>query len=201
MELTSRIAAMIEPSLLAMGFILVRVRFGGAKRPVLQIMAERPDGTMSVEDCADVSRAVSAILDVEDPISSEYVLEVSSPGIDRPLMRLDDYRRFAGYEAKVETVMPVEGRKRYRGRLVGIEGEDVLITVDGLTWRLPFPLIGDARLVLTDDLIAASLKGTLLPPGADEVAKVAAVAGEDAGDEELIEDDAAAEEPAGEKTA
>ncbi|MFA5121166.1 ribosome maturation factor RimP, partial [Zavarzinia sp.] len=186
MELTNRIAAMIEPSLLAMGFLLVRVRFGGAKRPVLQIMAERPDGTMTVEDCADVSRAVSAILDVEDPISSEYVLEVSSPGIDRPLMKLDDFRRFAGYEAKVETVMPVEGRKRYRGRLVGIDGEDVLITVDGQDYRLPFPLIGEARLVLTDDLIAASLKGTLLPPGADEVAKVAAVA--DDGDEETIDD-------------
>ncbi|PWR24494.1 ribosome maturation factor RimP [Zavarzinia aquatilis] len=200
MELTSRIAALIEPSLLAMGFLLVRVRFGGAKRPVLQIMAERPDGTMTVEDCADVSRAVSAILDVEDPISSEYVLEVSSPGIDRPLMKLDDFRRFSGYEAKVETVMPVEGRKRYRGRLTGIDGEDVLITVDGQDYRLPFPLIGEARLVLTDDLIAASLKGTLLPPGAEDVARVAAVADAE-GDEETIDDAAVADEPAGEKTA
>ncbi|WP_268967291.1 ribosome maturation factor RimP [Zavarzinia marina] len=167
MELTDRIATMIEPSLLAMGFLLVRVRFGGAKRPVLQIMAERPDGTMTVEDCAEVSRAVSALLDVEDPISGEYVLEVSSPGLDRPLVKLDDYRRFAGYEAKIETVMPVEGRKRYRGRLIGTDGEDVLVTVDGQDHRLPFPLIGEARLVLTDDLIEASLKGKLLPPRAD----------------------------------
>ena len=169
MELTDRIATMIEPSLLAMGFLLVRVRFGGAKRPVLQIMAERPDGTMTVEDCAEVSRAVSALLDVEDPIAGEYVLEVSSPGLDRPLVKLDDYRRFAGYEAKIETVMPVEGRKRYRGRITGTEGEDVLVTVDGQNFRLPFPLIGEARLVLTDDLIEASLKGKLLPPRADGV--------------------------------
>ncbi|PWR20895.1 ribosome maturation factor RimP [Zavarzinia compransoris] len=197
MELTSRIVALIEPSLLAMGFLLVRVRFGGAKRPVLQIMAERPDGTMTVEDCAEVSRAVSAILDVEDPISGEYVLEVSSPGIDRPLVKLDDYRRFAGYEAKVETAMPVEGRKRYRGRLTGIEGEDVLIHVDATDYRLPFPLISEARLVLTDDLIAASLKGALLPPGGEDAAKVAAaVPGTETEDDTAGETDAA-----GDKTA
>lgn len=166
MELTARIAAMIEPSLLSMGFLLVRVRFGGSKRPTLQIMAERPDGTMTVEDCAEVSRAVSAILDVEDPIASEYVLEVSSPGIDRPLMKLEDYLRFGGYEAKIETSLPVDGRKRYRGRLRGVEGEDILVEVDGTLYRLPFPLVAEARLVLTDDLIAASLKGTLPPPGA-----------------------------------
>lgn len=199
MELTDRISAMIEPSLLAMGFLLVRVRFGGAKRPVLQIMAERPDGTMTVEDCADVSRAVSAILDVEDPISSEYVLEVSSPGIDRPLMKLDDYRRFAGYEAKIETAMPVEGRKRYRGRLGGIDGEDVLVTVDGQDYRLPFPLIAEGRLVLTDDLIAASLKGTLLPPGVEDVAKVTAALPADEADE-TIDDSAEDDESAGEET-
>ncbi|RJF89559.1 ribosome maturation factor RimP [Oleomonas cavernae] len=168
MELTARIAALIEPSLLSMGFLLVRVRFGGARRPTLQIMAERPDGTMSVEDCAEVSRAVSAILDVEDPITSEYVLEVSSPGIDRPLMKLEDYRRFGGYEAKIETVLPVEGRKRYRGRIRGVEGEDILVEVDGTLYRLPFSLIGEARLVLTDDLIEASLKGALPPPGVDD---------------------------------
>lgn len=199
MELTDRISAMIEPSLLAMGFLLVRVRFGGAKRPVLQIMAERPDGTMTVEDCADVSRAVSAILDVEDPISSEYVLEVSSPGIDRPLMKLDDYRRFSGYEAKIETAMPVEGRKRYRGRLGGIDGEDVLVTVDGQDYRLPFPLIAEGRLVLTDDLIAASLKGTLLPPGVEDVAKVTAALPADEADE-TIDDSAEDDESAGEET-
>lgn len=197
MELTNRIATLIEPSLLAMGFLLVRVRFGGAKRPVLQIMAEKPDGTMTVEDCAEVSRAVSAILDVEDPISGEYVLEVSSPGIDRPLVRIDDYRRFAGYEAKVETAMPVDGRKRYRGRLIGIDGEDVLIHVDAQDYRLPFPLISEARLVLTDDLIAASLKGALLPPGADDVAKVAAAAP----GQETETDTAGAAEAAGDQTA
>jgi ribosome maturation factor RimP len=142
-----------------MGYDLVRVRFVSGGRPRLQIMAERPDGTMSVEDCAEVSHTVSAVLDVEDPIDGEYVLEVSSPGIDRPLVRPEDYKRFSGFEAKLETAEPVEGRRRFRGRLAGCEGDDVRIEVQGLGLvRLPFAGIAEGKLVLTDDLIRASLK-------------------------------------------
>ena len=156
-----RIARLIGPPLEAMGFSLVRVRYGGGRRPILQIMAERADGTMTVADCADVSRAVSAVLDVEDPIPGEYMLEVSSPGIDRPLTRLADFDRFKGFEARVELSLPQDGRKRFRGRILGLaEGEDVqLADADGSTVLLPFHAISDAKLVLTDDLIAASLRG------------------------------------------
>jgi len=157
----TRIARLIGPPLEAMGFSLVRVRYGGGRRPILQIMAERADGTMTVADCADVSRAVSAVLDVEDPIPGEYMLEVSSPGIDRPLTRLIDFERFKGFEARIEMSLPQDGRKRFRGRLLGLaEGEEVqLADADGSTVLLPFHAIADAKLVLTDDLIAASLRG------------------------------------------
>lgn len=166
MDLQTRIAALIEPSLHAMGFMLVRVRFGGTKRPTLQIMAERPDGTMTVEDCADVSRAVSALLDVEDPIPSNYLLEVSSPGLERPLVRIEDYQRFAGYETKLETALPIDGRKRWRGRILGTDGDRVRLDVEGGERDFDFAGIAEARLVLTDDLVAASLKGMLPPPPA-----------------------------------
>src|SRR6056297_3500273 len=121
MDLLDRVHDIIEPAAEAMGYELVRVHLSGGRRPVLQVMVERADrAPMNVDDCAEVSRAVSAVLDVEDPVPGEYVLEVSSPGIDRPLTRLADFERFAGFEAKVETEAPIEGRKRFRGRLEGV---------------------------------------------------------------------------------
>lgn len=155
---------MLEPAVRAMGYELVRVRLSGARaRPVLQVMAERPDGTMDVEDCAALSRAVSALLDVEDPIQGEYELEVSSPGIDRPLVRPGDFKRFAGYEARIELVRPRDGRRRFKGLLKGVEGETVLLEVSGqgpepVIERLGLSEIAEAKLLLTDDLIRASLK-------------------------------------------
>lgn len=154
-----RLANLFHPSLDAMGYELVRVQMMGGNRPVLQVMAERADReAMTVENCAEISRTLSAILDVEDPIGDAYQLEVSSPGIDRPLTRPGDFDRFAGFEAKVETRAPVEGRKRFRGKLIGIEGDDILIEAgkEGETVRLPFAEMSKARLILTDDLIAAS---------------------------------------------
>jgi len=178
MESAARIEALIEPAVEAMGFHLVRVRFGGGRRPVLQIMAERHDGTMSIDDCADLSRALSALLDVEDPVPGEYELEVSSPGIDRPLTRPGDYVRFAGFEARVETHAPIEGRKRFRGRVAGLDGESVLIDLPEGRMRLPFGAIAEGRLVLTDELIQASLKGHM-PPPRPVTAEPAAQAGAD----------------------
>src|ERR1700722_7539296 len=129
---TDRITSMILPSIEAMAYRIVRVAFTGGRRPTLQIMAERlDDAAMSVDDCADISRNISAILDVADPIESEYTLEVSSPGIDRPLVVREDYVRFAGYEAKIETARPVDGRKRFRGRLLGADESAVRLVLDG----------------------------------------------------------------------
>ena len=125
-------------------------------------MAERSDGaTMTVENCAEISRALSALLDVEDPIEGAYNLEVSSPGIDRPLVRLEDFARFAGFEAKIETARPVDGRKRFSGRLDGVsEGRVRLDLGDGEVAAVPYEDIREAKLVLTDELIAASLNDT-----------------------------------------
>ena len=153
-----RIAEIVRPTVEAMGFDLVRVRLMGTRRPTLQIMAERPDGRMEVEDCAELSRALSAVLDVEDPIASEYTLEVSSPGIDRPLTRPEDFERWAGFVAKLETDAPIDGRKRWKGVLSGREDEDILIETDQGAARLAFGALADAKLVLTDDLVEASLK-------------------------------------------
>jgi ribosome maturation factor RimP len=154
-----RIATLIEPAVAGLGFRLVRVRVMGGRRLTLQIMAERPDGRMEVDDCARLSHALSALLDVEDPIDREYSLEVSSPGIDRPLTRLEDFERWKGWTAKLETDAPVEGRKRFKGDLLGTDGADVLIALEGgQTARLPFDALDDAKLVLTDALIEASLK-------------------------------------------
>lgn len=155
----AEIARMIAPSLEAMGYDVVRVRLSGGGRPVLQIMAERRDGAdMTVEDCAEISRAVSALLDVEDPIAGAYVLEVSSPGLDRPLTRLDDFVRFAGHEAKLELDEPVDGRKRFRGRLAGLEGDQLRMTTEDGDRLLPVAAIRSARLVLSDTLIADAAK-------------------------------------------
>jgi len=160
MSIEDRISALIAPSLQAMGYELVRVLLQGQKHQVLQIMAERADrASMTVEDCADISRSISALLDVEDPIPSAYSLEVSSPGIDRPLTRLQDYERFAGFEAKVETLRPVDGRKRFRGLLLGLdEANNVRLEVETVQVLIPFTDIHRSKLVLTDELIAAAMQ-------------------------------------------
>lgn len=160
MRPTQRIEELISPSLAAMGYELVRAQLSGRERPVLQVMIERADrGPLTVDACAEVSRAVSAILDVEDPIRGSYRLEVSSPGIDRPLVRLSDYDRFAGHVAKVELAAPRDGRRRFRGRLLGTDDGHVRLVEDESKEpvELPFEAIRSAKLVLTDELIAASL--------------------------------------------
>jgi ribosome maturation factor RimP len=157
--LAERLRAAISPVVAGMGFRLVRVRFVTGGRPRVQVMAERADGSMTVEDCASLSQALSAVLDVEDPIHGEYTLEVSSPGIDRPLTSLEDFARFAGRAARAELKGLKDGRRRFRGVLRGIEGQDVLIEEEGgAIVRLPFPAIEEAKLVLTDELVAESLK-------------------------------------------
>ncbi|HAK63247.1 MAG: ribosome maturation factor RimP [Pseudomonadota bacterium] len=160
-DLIGRIGEAITPAVEAMGFALVRISYTGSRRPVLQIMAERENGEMSIEDCAELSRVISALLDVEDPIAGEYTLEVSSPGIDRPLTRPKDFERFAGHLAKVETAQPVQGRRRFRGVLGGLAASgEMLLLEDEACGRveLPLALLLKARLVLTDALIAESLK-------------------------------------------
>jgi ribosome maturation factor RimP len=153
---TTRVERIITPSLEAMGFRVVRISFGGGGRPTLQIMAEPADGRpMSVEHCAEISRAVSALLDVDDPIPLAYTLEVTSPGIDRPLISRQDFERFAGFEAKVELARSRDGRKRFRGKLVGMEGDDVALDVEGERVAVPLAEVLRAKLLLTDELIKA----------------------------------------------
>ena len=152
-----RLAEIVTPTVEGLGFDLVRLRLMGGRRAMLQIMAERPDGGIEVDDCARISRAVSAVLDVEDPISGEYVLEVSSPGIDRPLTRLKDFERWAGYEARIETEEAIDGRRRFKGELAGVQDGEVLIAIAEGTIGLAFEMIADAKLVLTDALVAESL--------------------------------------------
>ncbi len=157
-----RLAGIVTPTIEGMGFRLVRLRLMGGKRITLQIMAERDDGTMEVENCAQLSRALSAALDVEDPIEREYRLEVSSPGIDRPLTRIEDFARWQGYQARLETADLIDGRKRFKGALAGVEGSQVLIEIDDVdidgAIGLEFDWLADARLVLTDELVAESLR-------------------------------------------
>ncbi|HSM94746.1 MAG TPA: ribosome maturation factor RimP [Rhizomicrobium sp.] len=149
----------IEPAVEAAGYRLVRLRLMAGKTKRLQIMAERPDGTMNVDDCARLSRALSEFLDAEDPIEGEYDLEVSSPGIDRPLTRQSDFSRWAGHEAKIELVNPDEtGRKKFKGLLLGLDGNDVMLEADGSRYKFPFRGIAEAKLVLTDKLIQEDLK-------------------------------------------
>lgn len=158
--LTERLTDLIEPTATAAGFELVRVRLTGAKKLTLQIMAERPDKTMTAEDCAKLSRAISAVFEEKDPIPGEYILEVSSPGIDRPLTRLKDFHDWQGYSAKIELDRLADGRKRFAGVLGGVDGDSVVLDVEGASDSvlLPFAWIADAKLVLTDDLIAESLR-------------------------------------------
>ncbi|HJU19375.1 MAG TPA: ribosome maturation factor RimP [Stellaceae bacterium] len=154
---TNHIAALIEPSLSAMGYRLVRVALTSGRRATLQIMAERQDDApMTVEDCADISRSLSALLDVADPIAGSYMLEVSSPGIDRPLVRAEDYNRFAGFEARVELNEPLAGRRRFRGRLIGTSENNVRLMTEAGEVRLPLAAVGRAKLVLSEALIAAA---------------------------------------------
>lgn len=154
-----RIAEIITPVVEDMGFEVVRVRLMTGKDSVLQIMVQKPDGTIEVDQCAEVSTALSAILDVEDPILDVYNLEVSSPGIDRPLTRLKDFDQWQGFEAKVETDELIDGRRRFKGELAGIDGDDVLLTIEEGTIGLKFAWLSDAKLVLTDELIRDVLRG------------------------------------------
>lgn len=153
-----RLAEIVGPVIEDMGFELVRIRLMSGKTATLQIMAERPEGGIEVDECAEISTAVSAVLDVEDPILDAYTLEVSSPGIDRPLTRLKDFETFEGYEAKIETTDLIDGRKRFKGVLAGVEGDEVLINLDEGTIGLKFDWLADAKLVLTDELIREMLK-------------------------------------------
>lgn len=151
------IAGLIEPTLRAMGFELVRVMSTGGRRPTLQVMVERLDRSgMTVDDCAEISRAVSMILDVEDPIKEAFQLEVSSPGIDRPLIKPEDFERFSGFEARVETDRLIEGQKKFKGRLLGLKDEAVRLALPEGERSIPFAAIRKAKLVLTDDLLAAA---------------------------------------------
>jgi ribosome maturation factor RimP len=162
-----KLLELLDPVAEAAGYEIVRLRLmGGAERRRLQIMAETPDGDMKVEDCTRLSRAISEVMDAADPISGEYVLEVSSPGIDRPLTRLMDFARWAGHEAKIELNTPVRnadddqdrGRRRFRGTLLGLDGQDVVIRADNADVKFPFRAVANAKLVLTDKLINEDLK-------------------------------------------
>ena len=150
-----RLAEIIGPVIEDLGFELVRIRLQGGKTATLQIMADRPDGGINVDDCADISTAVSAVLDVEDPIEDNYHLEVSSPGIDRPLTRMKDFAAFEGYEVRLETNQPIDGRKRFKGVLAGVDGDNIAIDLDGEdeTALIPFDWLADAKLVMTDALL------------------------------------------------
>src|SRR4029077_10095576 len=158
----ARVAALAEPVLAGLGYRLVRVRISGSAGCTVQIMAERPDGTMAIEDCEAASRALSAVLDVADPIEGSYRLEISSPGIDRPLVRRSDFDRYAGHVAHVEMTVPIDGRRRFRGQLLGTEGDAARIrrsdATDGTDDVLPIDDMMEAKLVLTDALIAESLR-------------------------------------------
>jgi ribosome maturation factor RimP len=159
----ARVAALAEPVLASLGFRLVRVRVSAFAGCTVQIMAERPDGTLGIEDCEAVSRALSRVLDVADPIETAYQLEVSSPGIDRPLVRRSDFDRYAGYVAHVEMQAPIDGRRRFRGELIGTEGDCARIRYEANTDESAEALLRiddmmEAKLVLTDALIAQSLR-------------------------------------------
>jgi ribosome maturation factor RimP len=160
----ARVAAVAGPVLHGMGYRLVRIKISGEAGCTVQIMAERPDGSMQLEDCEAISRALSPVLDIEDPIERAYRLEISSPGIDRPLVRRSDFERYAGHLVKIDMAVPHEGRKRFRGKLGGVEGASVKLLPENLKAKdqadhlLPIEDISDARLVLTDDLIAESMR-------------------------------------------
>lgn len=157
-----RLADIVGPVIEGMGFELVRIRLMGGKTRILQIMADRADGGIEVDECGAISTAVSAVLDVEDPIEENYVLEVSSPGIDRPLTRLKDFDMWKGWEARIETTELIDGRRRFKGALAGVEDEEILIEIEEggqeVTIGLRFDWLSDAKLILTDELIAEMLR-------------------------------------------
>ncbi|MCI2394646.1 ribosome maturation factor RimP [Aliiroseovarius sediminis] len=176
-----RLAEIVQPVIEGMGFELVRLRLMGGKTPTLQIMAERPDGGIEVDECGEISTAVSAVLDVEDPIEDNYTLEVGSPGIDRPLTRLKDFQDWNGYVAKIETSELIDGRKRFKGELAGVEGNEILIEIEDkgetVTIGLDFDWLSEAKLVLTDDLVRDVLRqrkddGQIDEAQFDEVQKI-----------------------------
>lgn len=194
--IAAQIARIAEPVLQGLGFRLVRVKLSGQAGLTVQIMAERPDGSMSVDDCETVTMALSPVLDVEDPVKSAYRLEISSPGIDRPLVRVSDFRRACGREARIERRSTVEGRKRYRGQIVSVEGEgrNALLTLErsdakpgeSLEVALPLCEIDEAKLVLTEALIRDSLRAAKAARGG----KGAKEAVKEVIDEEVIDEDA-----------
>ncbi|MFS8048506.1 ribosome maturation factor RimP [Rhizobium sp. BR 314] len=181
--LDQRVAAIIEPVLVGMGYRLVRVRLLNLNGLTLQIMTERNDGTMTVEDCEAVSTAVSPVLDVEDPIDKAYHLEVSSPGIDRPMVRKSDFQRWIGHLVKCETSILVENRKRFRGKIIAVDAEGFTIERDEATRGeepkviIPFSTLAEAKLILTDDLIRDALR-------ADKLAKAEAANQNEADEDE-----------------
>jgi ribosome maturation factor RimP len=182
-----RLAEIVRPVIEGMGFELVRLRLMGGNTKTLQIMADRPEGGIDVEDCAVISTGVSAVLDVEDPIEDAYNLEVSSPGIDRPLTRLKDFDAWAGFEARIETSEMIDGRKRFKGRIAGTEGNEVLVEIEDqgamVTIGLDFDWLADAKLVLTEDLITELLRQ-----------KKAAGVVDEAAFDDIVEDTASEEE-------
>jgi ribosome maturation factor RimP len=162
--LSARVAAIVEPVLEGLGFWLVRVKVSAADGCTVQIMAERPDGTMTIEDCEDISRNLSPVLEVADPIDRAYRLEISSPGIDRPLVRKSDFEGHVGHEVKVEMAVPVDGRKRFRGVIAAVKDEQVTLHRDDAPADVPSDVsltmddMSDARLVLTDALVTQALR-------------------------------------------
>jgi len=154
-----RMAEIAQPVIEGLGYELVRIRLMSGKSTTLQIMADKPNGSIEVDDCAKISTELSAVFDVEDPVAGEYTLEVSSPGIDRPLTRLKDFEAWAGWEAKIETSELIDGQRRFKGTLQGVQDDEVLIDIQQGTIGLKFEWLSDAKLVLTDALIAESLKG------------------------------------------
>ena len=167
-----RLADIVTPLIECMGFELVRIRLMGGNTRTLQIMVERPEGGIEVDDCSAISIAVSAVLDVEDPLEDNYILEVSSPGIDRPLTRIKDFEVWKGWEARLETTELVGGRRRFKGTLGGVEDEEVLVLIDEagepVTIGLQFDWLSDAKLILTDDLIAEMLRQKKVSGALDE---------------------------------
>jgi len=164
-----RVIALIEPTAAGLGYRIVRVRVSGNRRKRMQIMAERvSDGQMGIDDCGRLSRALSPVFDLEDPIQGEYDLEISSPGIDRPLMRIEDFERFQGHDAKLETAAMQNGQRRFKGKIERIEGDVIVIVTDQGEAKLPFASLSDARLVLTDRLIEEDLKRARAAEAAEE---------------------------------